>query len=172
MDGSTTGVIPPTRELLTTALPPQRCGGLDLRNGGWTFSTFCSHGQMLFRNIRRFTATFALDMLSAYGFRTVVSLREKTTASNSSVLEHPARLFFFYKRSVKKGRLACALARRVSPALDASAVTREASSHALGRLPALQVGGPSQLRMPAASHCYLLSRPLRGSSRVATAPEH
>ena len=89
---------------------------------------------MLFRNIRRFTATFALDMLSAYGFRTVVSLREKTTASNSSVLEHPARLFFFYKRSVKKGRLACALARRVSPALDASAVTREASSHALGRL--------------------------------------
>ena len=95
VDGSTTGVIPPTRELLTTALPPQRCGGLDLRNGGWTFSTFCSHGQMLFRNIRRFTATFALDMLSAYGFRTVVSLREKTTASNSSVLEHPARLFFF-----------------------------------------------------------------------------
>ena len=42
VDGSTTGVIPPTRELLTTALPPQRCGGLDLRNGGWTFSTFCS----------------------------------------------------------------------------------------------------------------------------------
>ena len=43
------------------------------------------------------SATFVLDMLSAYGFRTVVSLRGKTTASNSSVLEHPARLFYYAK---------------------------------------------------------------------------
>ena len=82
---------PPDARVVYTALPLQQCSGLDPRTKGWTFSTFC------FVMNRRCLGTFVGSQrrLLSVRLRRTVSVRtfqyeKKTTASNSSVLEHPA----------------------------------------------------------------------------------
>jgi hypothetical protein len=58
------------------------------------FNVLFRNEQTLFRNIRRFTATFALSTVTAYGFRTYVSIREKNDRFEFKRARTPSRLFF------------------------------------------------------------------------------